>query len=490
MNYLDLYSSYPDRGITAAWDSQIKEAAQTPGFTEILRLRGGDLFSRFAVCYAELRALPRGTRRALQRHIAHSGELGTIFPDWLQSTAGRTLRLKLARSLAGAALLLALSQGIGTAATITVTTKDPRVIPDGQCSLIEAIVNANADAAVFSDCPAGSGADTIVLPTKANLRVRDTHDQTYGPTSLPIITSTITIQGNGARIRRQGPSEFRLMAVGKTGDLTLQDVDLSNGVFFKGAGIFNNGTLVIQNSTISGQIGAGVTNQGTLTIENSAISGNQGSGVWNGGFGYTYAASSVSSLKPGAFCFYYSGYYGYSPPGVYCFYVYSGALTISNSTISKNSGGRAIVNQPGNVVINNSTISGNKNGGAFNSGGLFDFYGKYFPPGQFAISGSTISKNSAYHGGGIYNRGVFTIENTTISGNKADSDGGGIFNASGHTDYYGNDISGGDLSLIDSSISKNRAKDSGGGLVNYGSLTMSNTIISNNRARIGSDVFP
>jgi hypothetical protein len=352
---------------------------------------------------------------------------------------------------------------------------------------------------LFPDCAAGSGADTIVLPAKANIRLKDVYDSTYGPTGLPLITSTITIQGNGARIRRQGESAFRLLAVSKTGDLTLQDVNVSHGLSFAGGGVLNHGTLAIQNSTISGNsgtIGAGVSNRGSLSIENSTISGNKyGSGVWNGGFGYAYAASSVISLKPGAACFYYYSYYGYYPSEVFCFYVYSGALTISNSTISKNSGGSGggIFNYSGSVSINNSTISNNRGfsgGGAFNSGGSFDFYGKYFAPGQFAITDSTISKNSAYRGGGIFNEGTFAIERTTISGNKSDNDGGGILNYGGHSDYYGHSIHGGDLSLVDSTISQNRAKNSGGGLVNYGSLTMSNSVISGNKAKIGGDVFP
>ena len=501
MNYFDLYSSYPEHTIAAAWDAQLAEAAPTPWFKEILLRRGTEIFPRFAVCYAELRVLPRSARRALQRQIAPSSELTAIFPEWLQSGGRRELQYKLARSLAGAALLLALGDGLSHAAIINVSAKAPAGInaADGQCSLIEAIVNANADASVFPDCAAGSGADTIVLPAKANVRLKDVYDNSYGPTGLPLITSTITIQGNDARIRRQGESAFRLITVTKTGNLTLQNVNMSHGLSSTGGGILNNGTLAIQNSIISGNsgsIGAGVSNRGSLTIENSTISGNKyGSGVWNGGFGYSYAASSVSSLKPGAFCFYYSGYYGYGSPGVYCFYVYSGALTISDSTISKNSGGPGggILNYSGTVAISNSTISGNKassGGAAFNSGGSFDFYGKYFAPGQFAITDSTISKNSAYRGGGIFNEGTFTVERTTISGNKSANDGGGIFNSGGHSDYYGHSIPGGDLSLVDSTISENRAKHSGGGLVNYGSLTTSNSVISGNKAKIGADVFP
>ncbi len=56
-----------------------------------------------------------------------------------------------------------------SAATIPVTTTNPVVAADGQCSLIEAIDNANADAATHADCPAGSGADVIELATIGDL---------------------------------------------------------------------------------------------------------------------------------------------------------------------------------------------------------------------------------------------------------------------------------------------------------------------------------
>ena len=58
MNYFDLYSSYPDRTIVAAWDSQLEETRHGPWFKELLLRSGSELFPRFAVCYAELRALP------------------------------------------------------------------------------------------------------------------------------------------------------------------------------------------------------------------------------------------------------------------------------------------------------------------------------------------------------------------------------------------------------------------------------------------------
>src|SRR5262245_60236166 len=139
MNYFDLYSSYPDQTIAAAWDSQIKEADNT-WLAETLSDCGDELFARFAARYAELRALPRSARRALQRQLARSSELAAILPEYLQQ-GGRRPQHKMAWSLAGAALLLALGQGVAAAATITVTTNNPNIAADGQCSLIEAIVN-------------------------------------------------------------------------------------------------------------------------------------------------------------------------------------------------------------------------------------------------------------------------------------------------------------------------------------------------------------
>jgi len=89
MNYFDLYSSYPDRTIAAAWDSQVKEADNTWLAGTLTECRG-ELFARFAACYAELRALPRSARRALQRQLARSSDLAVILPEYFQQ-GGRRL---------------------------------------------------------------------------------------------------------------------------------------------------------------------------------------------------------------------------------------------------------------------------------------------------------------------------------------------------------------------------------------------------------------
>ena len=174
-----------------------------------------------------LRALRRVTRICAPCPVvrgAPSSDESRAPASWLRSfqntcsTADDDYSIGWLGLLAGAALLLALGQGVGAAATITVTTNNPYIISDGQCSLIEAINNANNDAATFPDCAAGSGADTIVLPANANVTLSAVYAKTYGqfgdPVGLPPITSQITIEGNGATIARQGNAPaFGLMAV-------------------------------------------------------------------------------------------------------------------------------------------------------------------------------------------------------------------------------------------------------------------------------------
>jgi hypothetical protein len=390
MNYFDLYSSYPDRTIAAAWDSQVKEADKTPWLAGALTECEDELFACFAACYTELRALPRSARRTLQRQLARSSELAAILPEYLHR-GGRRLQHRMAWPVAGAALLLALGQGVATAATITVTTSNPNIASDGQCSLIEAIVNANNDVATHPDCPPGSGSDTIVLPANANVVLSNAYASLYDCSiGLPLITSRITIEGNGALISRPGNAPaFGLMAVNFPGDLTLQRVTLSGGSSGCGGGVFNSGTLNIKNSTISG---------------NSNTANFSGGGVYN----------------------------------------YGGTLTVENSTISGNRGGRGggVSNTPrfygsNRVTITNSTISGNianDGGGLFNNRYYTD-YCKLFggcSDGTLVLNNSLIAGNQAAAAPEIQNNSIVTANNFNLFGSNGNAGVSGF--APGPTD--------------------------------------------------------
>jgi hypothetical protein len=65
---------------------------------------------------------------------------------------------------------------------------------------------------------------------KGNHVLTAVNNSTYegGDSGVPVITSPITIEGNGAKITRKGSAPpFRLLAVGLAGDLTLKDLTLS-----------------------------------------------------------------------------------------------------------------------------------------------------------------------------------------------------------------------------------------------------------------------
>src|ERR1041384_345368 len=94
-----------DESGVSAWDSELRRI-KTPWIEQLLAEQGQELFQRFTSSYNELRAVPRNARRALQRKLARS-EDGTIPAEW---------RRRLAYSIAGAALLVALGQTLSDAA--------------------------------------------------------------------------------------------------------------------------------------------------------------------------------------------------------------------------------------------------------------------------------------------------------------------------------------------------------------------------------------
>ncbi|MCC5643060.1 DUF4347 domain-containing protein [Nostoc sp. CHAB 5824] len=179
------------------------------------------------------------------------------------------------------------------------------------------------------------------------------------------------------------------------------------------------------------------------------------------------------------------------------------SLSLTNSTVSDNTGAVGGIFNKGTLSLTNTTVSGNRGsslgGGIFNKGNLslidstisnngadvrYDsaYGGGIFNTGKLSITNTTVSNNRAFgnglgrgapdplpsYGGGIYNSGTVDITNSTISGNGA-ADGGGISNL-------------GTFSLINSTVSENSGYYTGGGIFNKGTLTLTNDTITNNRA--------
>lgn len=496
MDYFQPYCLPADETILAAWESQAAALADSPSLTNALA-RQSNLFPRFAAAYAQLKALPRGARRTLQRRLAEVRDLAEIAPE---------LRRKLAHSLAGAALLLALAQG-ADAATITVTTNIPDINDgDGKCSLIEAMINANDDAATHPDCAAGNGADTIMLPKGSTHTLTKYYTDYFGYTGLPVINSTITIEGNGSTITRKSDAPlFRFIATYYyQGDLTLKNITLTGASLYSstepsggywGGAIYNPyGKLTIINCTISANKaggGGGLYNGGTATVENSTISGNIAYQVYRNGAGGGVSNTGTLTINNSRILNNTAAtneYYNWTAGGGILNYR-EGILYINNSTISGNKaagfyadddgwGGGIYNNQYGVLAINSSTISGNRAG---YGGGIYIYNWSGGGTPRSTINSSTISGNIAKrYGGGIYTSGTLDIQNSTISGNtvKGTSEypgyGGGIYN----TDT---------ISITSSTISGNSG-DYGGGIFNRGIAVIGRSLISGNKASHGSEI--
>jgi hypothetical protein len=145
----------------------------------------------------------------------------------------------------------------------------------------------------------------------------------------------------------------------------------------------------------------------------------------------------------------------------------------SDLAISGNNSSRIVRITADSVNISNVTIT---NGNSYGSpgGGIW-----IEEMSSLTLADSIISNNSGEIGGGIYNKGVLTVLNVTISGNTASLWGGGISNT-------------GDITIVNSTVSYNTAESGGGilnavylsgsGIITSGNATVSNVTISGNIA--------
>jgi hypothetical protein len=118
------------------------------------------------------------------------------------------------------------------------------------------------------------------------------------------------------------------------------------------------------------------------------------------------------------------------------------------------------------------------------------FGGGIYNIGTLTINNTVVSANSASGGAGIYSRGKVTINRSTLSGNSG-ALGAGVFSQfggpltitnstiTGNAGEMGGGIAGGTTVISDSTISGNSA-DNGGGIANA-VVTFQNSIVANNK---------
>ena len=307
-----------------------------------------------------------------------------------------------------------------------------------------------------------------------NFAVTGTITLTSG--GLPI-NKNITISGPGAdQLSVDGSQALLVFGVFPQKAAAMSGLTVRNGQI----GIWNEqGTLAVNNCTVTGNSEVGVYNDGTLNMGNCIITLNS-FGLSNDHAAVTISNCAITANSNGGI--YNSGSHG--PAQLFehgtnhrdvknmdndCFF--GACLTVESSIISDNSG--TAISNSGSVVILNSTLSGNSARQGDRGGGIKT--GDFKNPGSGAtIINSTISGNSASEGGGISNcYGLVTVENSTISSNSAKL-GGGISNC-------------GEVELANSTLSGNSAPTGlGGGIHSGGALEIGNTIF--NAGALGENI--
>lgn len=440
-----------------------------PWLASLILRRGGTIWPRFALAYHQLAAMPRRWRRQLRRKAAVG----------LGSAA-------LILALAGPIVASPVLQPVAPSATITVINGEVADVTNGKCGLIEAIINARAKqpGPMRPDCTTGNvnGPDTVSLPNGGDFVLTESHNNQFGDTGLPVITSAVTIEGHGSTIRGPGVYPyFRILAVDASGHLILRNTTISHGVAdaYGGGGVFSLGRLTISDSTITQNSvavwqtgngpGGGIYAAGPTTITNSAISDNStwggccddgpGGGIY---IGWPAEATITGSTIIGNVS---SGGYWSDGGGIFV----GGTATIIDSVIAEN--------------INNGDETGGEGGGIYVGG-------------QATISGSLIRDNVVYefcegyyngecyhgtwpgYGGGLSNQGTTLIVNSTITSNTADL-GGGLANV--HL---------GELTVVESTVTGNDGRGIFSGeeyrMDNCSTTTLRGTIVSGNS---GGSIF-
>jgi hypothetical protein len=356
----------------------------------------------------------------------------------------------------------------------------------GSCTLRAAVMEADAS----------PGYDAIDVPSGTYRLTRAGANEDLSATGDLDIHHDLEIRGAGVGATwLDGGRSDRVLEVHASAAVTLSDVTIHGGLVSGGQGrgggirnagelaldrcrfvenqadlggaISNSGQLTLSASTVernaAGDGGGGIWNDGTLIVTDSTLSGNlttlgDGGGIGNHGGTVTMALSVLqenSAVSGGAL-----------RNGL------SGQVTIDRSSLERNwaTRGGAIANLSGTVSVVETTVQRNE---AAKGGGVFNLD-------SMSIDSTTLSENGRSvesAGGGIHNSGTLQAVNSTISGNLADALGAGIAN------------DGGQVVMSFCTVAANRAREAAaGGLWSSGpALLMGNLLAGNTNGVSPSD---
>ena len=339
-------------------------------------------------------------------------------------------------------------------------------VPCTQAALVGAINAANV-----------AGGGTINLTQGCDYALTSVDN---GGNGLPVVTTRITVNGNGATI--DGTNAVRVLEVdGPGGNLSLQNVNITGGSADIGGGIENvGGTLTLNRSQVTGntasQAGGGIAS-GTfdpssvarLTLNSSQVTGNsqtvgpQDNGLGGGGIVNLLGTMTLNSSTVNA-----NSAMGFVGGGIangdyMNFSSSSSFLTLNNSQVNgntaPNAGGGGIQNLLGSVTLNNSQVNRNT---SLNGGGISSGNGNGgIPPGTSHL----------------------VLNKTQVDGNTATAPVPQPGSQGGPPIAAGGIANGGDAVLNSSEVNFNTATHtSGAGIVNHGSMTLNKSEVNGNTA--------
>jgi filamentous hemagglutinin family protein len=340
--------------------------------------------------------------------------------------------------------------------------------------------------------PFAEGFETINI-TAGNLVLNLNQEGLADPTN-PTISDAVDIIGSvtGETTLNLGAGTYQEPStIALDSSLTLNGAGAENtildgsNVSFGAIEVLEGQTVILSNLTIANAThfgdGGAISNEGDLTIANSIIRNNiainsevggNGGGIANSGTLRLIDSQVVENIAEGVV-------FSVAPFGALGGGIYNeGTLEVTRSNISNNTTqvttgeqvgeGGGIFNAGGTVTINNSTLSNNRAGA--NGGAISSALGTITVSNQSNLVNNTAIAGS---GGGISSfQDSLAIDNSTLSNNEAATEGGGISAFSSIVN-----ISNG------TEISDNTAIGSGGGIDSLDStLTVENSTITGNLA--------
>jgi CSLREA domain-containing protein len=368
-------------------------------------------------------------------------------------------------------------------------------VGDGVCSTVAGACTLRA---AIQEANANPGADEIQLPPgtyELGIAPLNQNDVTTGDLD---ITDSLTITGAGASSTivdggtptPGGPARVRGLdrlfeVLADSGEVSFSGLTFSDGYAAEyGGAVMNNSTATVTviASTLTGNVadkaGGAIDNHlgGALHVENSTLSNNvsfeSASALNNQRDGTLSVANSDILSNSAADVALDESVVGAGAIANNAELDARGTITVTGSLISDNAAGgsragAALSNDgAGTVTVDQTTFS--KNRAEVDGGAIFN------GAGEVTVTGSTFSENSGESGGAIFNSakdGRLTVSDSSFSLNTADARGGAI--ASGGT---------GHLTVTGSTFSKNSADGWGGAIVNddKGSASIQNSTFREN----------